>query len=1785
MNTQCISTLQKSAPPSGNRQLAFAPKATLLLVFLSLSLSNSFAQSPAIRFEGPVVRITVPLNSTNTTAITNAIELENGATNAIFSLSPLPVGAGATLTDVNSNPLPSTSADTNLVLTLNTTNLAPGIHTFTLNASGNDSNGQPLTNHLIYVLQAAHIWAGSVNNSNNWSDAASWSGGVPTTAGDVVFGTAGGQTNVFVSGIALTNIGIDADITIGSIRFAQTALGDDPLHHTLHLAPGRTLSITGTNGFSLLRDTIPNFLENPGDEDPTMIVNIGGGAGSRVVVSNANANISILLGLGRKPTLSMTNLDTFTATVNRMGLCDYQVYPNYQELNNALNAGRHIDDYAGYPGNFIANIFLARTNIIRAIHKDPDNYTNELTRSYAISLANSETAGNGSSDNTFVYLGQTNVFLADSVCFVRAPHATGNAGAFRFNPALSNAVAYFRSTNNARMSVFAVADGAGSTNGASGNTRAVLNFGSGNGSLDLLADKLYLARDRTSVRSNDNPTFSATLIMGRGTVDVNTAYLGFQEHSNKVDWTSSPYFGQAYRGYAQGELTLTGGVFRVNGDLIMGYTADNNPEAGPQQYNTRGQITINNATMGVSNIICDSGLNFNAVNPSLNPRINTISIQAGGVLSVTNTIGGNSTPNTPGLPGLPLDTLTMNSGTLILRVTAGRTNVFVKNFQNPGTTPSTIRIAALSGVTVYPTNIPLISYSTASPFIVADISPIAGSFPGVQGYIVNNTDTKTIELFLTTNAPKQLTWTGNANENWDLTSINWINTNGAASAFSFGDIVRFDDSSARTNINITDVVVANQTAPSGITISNSARIYTFTGVGGAIGGTAALTKQGTNILNFNASESGPLTVQAGTITGSGVLGTVTLYSNTVMNFSGAILGGLTSTGRVTLASGGSISGSGFSIRGGWFDNSGTVNVTVGNGSAVVTGGAALTNNTSGTISIDAGGTGNNWVVSQNSILANFGVINNVRGRLNLGAAPFDPVAFFGTGFVLDSDGGLNVGPFNDGRLAINQNATWSPGISPGGDIGTNYVGARIDINNVPATGFGTLRIDIDFSHERTNDVVRADKWNNVTGRILMTNMNPSFATFANGNVFQIFENNSGSGFVNTYDVFGAYPLMWPPLPAPGLQWGLSEFVAYGRISVTNSPLIWDGNGGATWDTNNTANNWKAALVYSDNQGAVFDDSANGSTTINLNSFVAPNGMPFTTNIVTGVSTNRTTNTPAMSPGIIVNNTIKDYVIAGNGKISGMTGLYKTGSGTLTILTTNDFTGNAFIYGGTVAVTNINGLGVQNNANGSSGVNVETFIDNGTLSYLGLINGGWPRTMVIGQNNGTVHVASATNELTAGAILGVGGITKTGPGTLVLNSGSFYGGGTTINEGILRINNGVDRVGTNSVTLAGGALQFSGGLFTLTNAINVLGSGSRIINTNLYGSSGPWSGSGSVTISNTSVLGLNGSLAGFSGTISLGNSSGNLRFNSATNSNNCLGSAAATFDLGTGSGTLSNLNGAGLTYDLGALLGGANTVLGGRSTNVGVGGTTYSIGANGSSTVFSGRIVNGNDTVSVNKVGSGTLALNGANTYTGPTTVSAGTLGGHGSLSGPLSVLATGTLAPGTSAGRFTVNNSVTLAGTTIMELDRLNGQNTNDFLVANSITPGGALIVTNIGPTIFNNSVFKLFSVPVTGFTSVTLPAGYGWNNNLAVDGTIQLTSGGVPATNSPTMTSSTAGNALTLNWPPTHLGWNLQVQTNTLAVGLSTNWVTVPGSSATNTATVTISPAAPAVFYRLTSP
>jgi 4-phytase/acid phosphatase len=71
-------------------------------------------------------------------------------------------------------------------------------------------------------------------------------------------------------------------------------------------------------------------------------------------------------------------------------------------------------------------------------------------------------------------------------------------------------------------------------------------------------------------------------------------------------------------------------------------------------------------------------------------------------------------------------------------------------------------------------------------------------------------------------------------------------------------------------------------------------------------------------------------------------------------------------------------------------------------------------------------------------------------------------------------------------------------------------------------------------------------------------------------------------------------------------------------------------------------------------------------------------------------------------------------------------------------------------------------------------------------------------------------------------------------------------------------------------------------------------------------------------------------------------------------------------------------------------------------------------------------------------------------------------------------------------------------------------------------------------------------------------------------------------ADNPTNITASVSGKTLTIAWPADHLGWILQALTNDLSAG---QWFDLPGSSDVNSVAISINPANPAVFYRLSRP
>jgi fibronectin-binding autotransporter adhesin len=240
---------------------------------------------------------------------------------------------------------------------------------------------------------------------------------------------------------------------------------------------------------------------------------------------------------------------------------------------------------------------------------------------------------------------------------------------------------------------------------------------------------------------------------------------------------------------------------------------------------------------------------------------------------------------------------------------------------------------------------------------------------------------------------------------------------------------------------------------------------------------------------------------------------------------------------------------------------------------------------------------------------------------------------------------------------------------------------------------------------------------------------------------------------------------------------------------------------------------------------------------------------------------------------------------------------------------------------------------------------------------------------------------------------------------------------------------------------------------------------------------------------------------------------------------------------------------------------------------------------------------------VEKQGTGKLTLTGTHSYTGATTVSAGTLlingvigasavtvtggtlGGNGLIKGPVTIQSAGRLAPGTSIGALTISNSLNLSGVTIMEVNATT--RTNDIVRGlTTVTYGGTLNLLNLAGVITASNAFKLFSANTyRGAFAALTPASPGpdlaWNTNtLVTDGMLRVVS-----TAPTTITNMRSDNLLTLSWPADHIGWRLQAQTNSISVGLRTNWFNVPGSIATNQMTFTLDPAAGCVFYRLLYP
>ena len=392
--------------------------------------------------------------------------------------------------------------------------------------------------------------------------------------------------------------------------------------------------------------------------------------------------------------------------------------------------------------------------------------------------------------------------------------------------------------------------------------------------------------------------------------------------------------------------------------------------------------------------------------------------------------------------------------------------------------------------------------------------------------------------------------------------------------------------------------------------------------------------------------------------------------------------------------------------------------------------------------------------------------------------------------------------------------------------------------------------------------------------------------------------------------------------------------------------------------------------------------------------------------------------------------------------AGTLALIEDGSSTQTLSGASTYTGGTTVEAGTLALTgsgtlgsttsNVNYLTVESGATlnlggtsqsvagltsltvpvagGSSLQSVTsggTIISNGGAGILTLVGytGGSSSGTILANGTGSLELiysgATGNNQTLTGANTYTGGTKLTGTGSLIL-SGSGTIGNTSSANNFLTINSGTLDLGGTSLSLAG---LFNGTGGTLTS--NGTSSSNTATTFTLTG------GVASTTTTDTTVLadGNNGSSAdvlSFVYNPGLSTATQQMKALSTYTGGTTVSSGIlqqGVVESGT-SGAFGSTNGAltigaAGTVDLyakalgvGALNGSAGAVIEDSSTA-----QTLTVGNGNATGSYAGIIQN---SITLAKVGSGTLTLSGANTYTAGTTVSGGTvvMSGAGTLGSP-----------------------------------------------------------------------------------------------------------------------------------------------------------------------------------------
>jgi autotransporter-associated beta strand protein len=475
-------------------------------------------------------------------------------------------------------------------------------------------------------------------------------------------------------------------------------------------------------------------------------------------------------------------------------------------------------------------------------------------------------------------------------------------------------------------------------------------------------------------------------------------------------------------------------------------------------------------------------------------------------------------------------------------------------------------------------------------------------------------------------------------------------------------------------------------------------------------------------------------------------------------------------------------------------------------------------------------------------------------------------------------------------------------------------------------------------------------------------------------------------------------------------------------------------------------------------------------------------------------------------------------------------------------------------------------------------------------------------------------------LTNAAIIGSGPVVKHGAANLTV-----YGGGHSF-QGGLTINGG-------TVSLVGGANTFTGGI-TNNGGMLVIG------NINQIGANTGNNASSNIVVLNGGGLGYTGgTITSETLTFQLAGGTSTIHIDSGTSNNFILRTGAAVTGPGnlikSGTGTLA-LGKNDVSTPLGNTFTGKITVTAGEldirqpdsmgdvSGITEINNATLYIDPFGQPTgatfnaeplVFSGESFIRNFNQST--VNAQVNVLQGAITNNGILNIYSQTNGAYGELqiNGAIENAAATMLRFGRAISNnavasanisqfVTVNGAINGPASVVAEgkpgsiYTLANNNYTGDTTVTGGkLALGQATLATNSTVSI-SNAVLELNFTGATNpiatlvLSGVTQSAGvYNSNSHPALiggDGSLLVAATSSIASNPTNLTFSAGGGSLNLSWPSTHLGWILQTQTNSRAIGLTpaTNtWFDVAGSASLTNTSVPLDATQPTVFFRLRKP